>query len=241
MRKRGSVIWNHLVGCFRPSDHHSSVNVTMPGAGRFGGLRQQAHVDDLIGHFLVDDHLVLRVDGDLDIVADGDLGMGGHRPAVEIGQRYLALATPLQFRQQRPVSPALLAQRLDLFLEVFDALAVCCGFRDIALVSCRRYSSRRLSTALMKFSSEFFVKLRSLLSTALMRVPSTASSSRPKRLNSRHSNVNWRNTARKAARLSLRKSAIVLKSGFKVRNSQITSMLRWHSTSNCRLDRTRLR
>ena len=30
MRKRGSVIWNHLVGCFRPSDHHSSVNVTMP-------------------------------------------------------------------------------------------------------------------------------------------------------------------------------------------------------------------
>jgi hypothetical protein len=29
-----------------------------------------------IGHFLLDDHLVLRVDGDLDIVADGDLGMG---------------------------------------------------------------------------------------------------------------------------------------------------------------------
>jgi hypothetical protein len=62
-------------------------------------------------NFLVDDHLVLRVDGDLDIVADGDLGMGGHRPAVGIGQRYLALAAPLQFRQQRPVSPALLAQR----------------------------------------------------------------------------------------------------------------------------------
>jgi hypothetical protein len=30
LHKRGSVIWNHLVGCFRPSDHHSSVNVTMP-------------------------------------------------------------------------------------------------------------------------------------------------------------------------------------------------------------------
>ena len=93
----------------------------------------------------------------------------------------------------------------------------------------------------MNFSSEFLVKLRTLLLTALMRVPSTASSSRPKRLSSRHSNVNWRNTARKAARLSLRKSAMVLKSGFKVRNSQMTSMLRWHSASSRRLDRTRLR
>ena len=42
----------------------------------------------------------------------------------------------------------------------------------------------------------------------------------------RHSNTNWRNTARNAARLSRRKSAMVLKSGFKVRNSQRTSMLR---------------
>jgi hypothetical protein len=41
----------------------------------------------------------------------------------------------------------------------------------------------------MNFSSEFFVKLRSLLLTALMRVPSTASSSRPKRLSSRHSKL----------------------------------------------------
>jgi hypothetical protein len=56
------------------------------GAGPFGGVKQ-AHVDDLIGHFLVDNHL--------DIVADGDLGMGGHRPAVGIGQRYLALGAPL--------------------------------------------------------------------------------------------------------------------------------------------------
>jgi hypothetical protein len=44
-----------------------------------------------------------------------------------------------------------------------------------------------------------------------------------------------------AARLSLLKSAMVLKSGFKVRNSQMTSMLRWHSISSRRLDRTRLR
>ena len=36
-----------------------------------------------------------------------------------------------------------------------------------------RYSSSRSSAALMNFSSEFRVKLRSLLLTALMRVPST--------------------------------------------------------------------
>ena len=55
------------------------------------------------------------------------------------------------------------------------------------------------------------------------------------------SNTNWRNTARNAARLSRRKSAMVLKSGFKVRNSQMTSMLRRHSASSRRLDRTRFR
>jgi hypothetical protein len=38
-----------------------------------------------------------------------------------------------------------------------------------------------------------------------------------------------------------RKSAIVLKSGFRCRSSQITSMLRWVSASNRRLERTRLR
>ena len=81
------------------------------GAGRLGGLFQQADVRDLIGHRLLDDHFVLRVDGDLDIVADGDLGMGGHCPAVGIGQRYLTLAAPLQFRQQRPVATAFLARR----------------------------------------------------------------------------------------------------------------------------------
>ena len=116
-------------------------------AGRFGGLRQQAHVDDLIGHFLVDDHLVLRVDGDLDIVADGDLGMSGHRAAVGIGQRYLTLAALLQFRQQHPVSPALLAQRRDLFREVFDARAVGRGFLGIALVEPPQIFANRLSHA----------------------------------------------------------------------------------------------
>ena len=90
-------------------------------------------------------------------------------------------------------------------------------------------------------SSEFRVKLRSLLLTALMRVPSTAKSSRPNRSSRLHSSVNCRNTDLKSARLSARKSAMVLKSGFSVRSSHMTSMLRWHSASSRRLDRTRLR
>jgi hypothetical protein len=39
-------------------------------ACRFCRLRQKPHVDDLVGHRLLDDQLVLRVDGELDVVAD---------------------------------------------------------------------------------------------------------------------------------------------------------------------------
>src|SRR3954452_910405 len=70
------------------------------------------------------------------------------------------------------------------------------------------------------------VKLRSLLLTALIRVPSTAISSRPNRSSSRHSSTNVRKTCRKALRLSRRKSAMVLKSGWRWRSSQITSRFR---------------
>jgi hypothetical protein len=55
-------------------------------AGRFCGLRQETHVDDLVGHRLFDDQFVFRVDGDLYVVADSDLGVGGHGAAVGIGQ-----------------------------------------------------------------------------------------------------------------------------------------------------------
>src|SRR5215212_4866568 len=93
----------------------------------------------------------------------------------------------------------------------------------------------------MNSASDARVKLRSLLLTALMRVPSTANSSRPNRSNCLHSSTNWRNTGRKALRLSRRKSAMVLKSGLRCRNSQITSILRWVSASRRRLERTRFR
>ena len=52
------------------------------GAGWLGCLRQKARRPG----WSRDDHLVLRVDGELDIVADANLRMGGHRPAVGIGQ-----------------------------------------------------------------------------------------------------------------------------------------------------------
>jgi hypothetical protein len=44
-------------------------------------------VHDLIGHGLREDHFVLRVDRDLDGVADANLRRGGHRPAGGIAQR----------------------------------------------------------------------------------------------------------------------------------------------------------
>ena len=89
------------------------------------------------------------------------------------------------------------------------------------------------------FSSFALVKFRSRLFTALIRVPSTATSSRPNSSSSRHSLTNPRNTWRNAARLIRRKSAIVLKSGDKRRNSQITSRLRLLSASSRQLERTR--
>jgi hypothetical protein len=108
-------------------------------AGRFGCLHQQADVHDLVGHGLLDDHFVLRVDCDLRVIADANLRMGGHRPAVGIGQRYLALAGPLELRQKRPVAAAFLAERLDLLGQVFRARAAARSvFLDISPSSSRR-------------------------------------------------------------------------------------------------------
>ena len=104
-------------------------------AGRFCGLRQKPHVDDLVGHRLLDDQLVLGVDGDLDVVADADLGMRGHGAAVGIGQRDLVLAGSLELCQHRVVAAALLAQRRDLLGEILGARAAACrAILDIALV-----------------------------------------------------------------------------------------------------------
>jgi len=76
---------------------------------------QQAHVQDLVGHFLFDDHLVLCVDGDLNVVADPDLRMGGHGATVGIRERHLAFAVLFQRGTMRRIFAVLLSQRLDLF------------------------------------------------------------------------------------------------------------------------------
>src|ERR1700735_5252346 len=195
----------------------------------------------MVGHFLFDDQLVLGVDRDLNVVADGDTRVRRHGPAVGIGQRYLVFARVVELVQHGVVPAALLAQGLDLLGEIFHPRAVCSRLGDVALVEPREVIRQPLVDRLDECSRELRVKLRALLLTALMRVPSTAKSSRPNRSSRLHSSVNWRNTDLNAARLSARKSATVLKSGFSVRSSQMTSMLRWHSASSRRLDRTRLR
>src|ERR1700724_884487 len=60
----------------------------------------------------------------------------------------------------------------------------------------------------MNFCSDPVVKFRSLLLTALMRVPSTASNSRPNRSSRRHRITNSRKTFLNAARLSLLQAQI---------------------------------
>jgi hypothetical protein len=78
---------------------------------------------------------IILFDRDLDVVADANLRIGCHRPTVGIGQRYLVLAGPLEFRQHRPVSVALVTDRRDLLGQVFCARAAArSAFLDVALV-----------------------------------------------------------------------------------------------------------
>src|SRR6516164_6446285 len=81
----------------------------------------------------------------------------------------------------------------------------------------------------------------SRLFTALNLLPSIATTARVNRPSSRHNTTNRAHTARIAAPLSLRKSAIVLKSGASRPVSHISSILRCASRSSRRLDCTRLR
>jgi Pyridine nucleotide-disulphide oxidoreductase len=98
-----------LVDCARvhlwkPLLHEVAAGSPDPGEYEVNYLAQAHwhgfHIDDLVGHGLLDDQFILGVDRDLHVVANADLRMAGHRPAVGIGQRYLAFAGPLQVRQQ---------------------------------------------------------------------------------------------------------------------------------------------
>ena len=94
-------------------------------------------------------------------------------------------------------------------------------------------ASRRFILPLVKFLSR--------LLTALNLLPSIATRAWLNRFSCRHSTMNCRHTRRIALPLSLRKLAIVLKSGISRPVSHISSMLRCVSCSSRRLDWTRFR
>src|SRR5215469_3228410 len=49
---------------------------------RFSGLCRQTHIHNLVGDLLLDDQLVLGIDGDLHVVAHRNMGMRRHCSAV---------------------------------------------------------------------------------------------------------------------------------------------------------------
>src|ERR1700674_3040627 len=85
------------------------------------------------------------------------------------------------------------------------------------------------SSCCMRFLSLLSVKFWSRLLTALNLLPSIAMIASENRSSRRHSTINSRQTLRIAFPLSLRKSAMALKSGAKRPLSHISSTLRWVS------------
>lgn len=75
---------------------------------------QEAHVENLVALLLLGDKRVLHIDGELDVVADTDLGHTRHGAGIRIGQRYLVLAAAVQLVQQRLVAISLAFDRRDL-------------------------------------------------------------------------------------------------------------------------------
>jgi hypothetical protein len=97
-------------------------------------LASLAHVDDLVGDLLLDDQLVLGINGHLHVVAHGNMGGRRHRPAVGISERDLVLAGAIQLRQQVLASPAPGADGGDLLGQGLDPRATYCGLGSIALI-----------------------------------------------------------------------------------------------------------
>lgn len=75
---------------YRPDTARAFFDIE-DGASWFDGLSQQAHVDDLIGLLPRDDHLVARVDGNLNIVADSHVRM---RSKLRTGNISVGLVPP---------------------------------------------------------------------------------------------------------------------------------------------------
>ena len=83
---------------------------------------------------MFDNHFVLRVDGNLDVVTYTDLRMRGHRTTVGIRQRNLACARLLQSGQKLGILDTLFTNSLDFFGKVRGPRAVCTGFHGVALI-----------------------------------------------------------------------------------------------------------
>jgi hypothetical protein len=98
------------------------------------GLRQQTHVDNLVGDLLLDDQLVLGIDRDLNVIAHANTGVRRHRPAVGVGEGDLLLSGLIQMHQHLLASRAPLADRGDLLGQVLDPRATCLALGGIALV-----------------------------------------------------------------------------------------------------------
>ena len=72
---------------------------------------------------LLDDQLVLGVERDLGVVAHADFRVRGHRPAVRVGQRDLALIAALQLLEHFLVARFALLQRSNLLGQVLRPTA----------------------------------------------------------------------------------------------------------------------
>src|SRR6266567_2841547 len=186
--------------------------------------------------------MMLGVYGALHIVADHPAASAtcGHRARIGIGQRDLLVFGLHHLNVQCVQALYLLAQRRNLLVEPGDF-----GFRyrfplaigAIKLGEVAGYALVNLRQPPLLAC----VKFRSRVLTALNLLPSIATLASLNSSRRRHSTTNSRQTLRMASPLSLRKSAMVLKSGISRPVSQTNSMLRWHSRSRRRLDCTRLR
>ena len=94
----------------------------------------QTHIDNLVRDLLLDDQLVLGINGDLHVVAHRNMRMRRHRSAVGVGERDLALARLVQLRQHLLVPLTPLPNCGDLLGQVLDPRATCCAFGRIAPV-----------------------------------------------------------------------------------------------------------
>ncbi len=68
-------------------------------SGRTRSLRQQTKVAAGVSNMLLDDQLVLGIDGNLRVLADTNFWMGRHSARIGVRQRYLALAAGDQLGQ----------------------------------------------------------------------------------------------------------------------------------------------